>query len=46
MVLLCHNTDKGDGGEMESADAWFFSEFSEKRNYPLGLNLLVYAMTH
>ncbi len=46
MVLICHNTDNGDGWEEESSDPWFFSEFSEKKNYPLGFNIVFYAMTH
>ena len=46
MVMICHNTDNGDGWEEESSDPWFFTEFSEKRNYPLGFNILFYAMTH
>lgn len=46
MVMICHNTDNGDGWEEESAAPWFFSTFSEKRNYPLGINIIVYAMTH
>jgi hypothetical protein len=46
MVMLCHNTDNGDGWEEESSDPWFFREFSEKKNYPLGFNILFYAMTH
>lgn len=46
VVLLCHNTDNGDGWEMESVDSWYFSEFSEKKSYPLGFNILIYALTH
>jgi len=46
MVIICHNTDNGDGWEEESSDPWFFSEFSEKKNYPLGFNIIFYAMTH
>jgi len=46
MVMFCHNTDNGDGWEEESSDPWFFTEFSEKRNYPLALNIILYAMTH
>ena len=46
MVMICHNTDNGDGWEEESSDPWFFSEFSEKKSYPLGFNILFYAMTH
>ena len=46
MVILCHNTDNGDGWEEEGSDPWFFSNFSEKKNYPLGINIIFYAMTH
>ena len=46
MVMICHNTDNGDGWEEEGSDPWFFREFSEKKNYPLAINILVYAMTH
>ncbi len=46
MVFLCHNTDNGDGWEEEGSDPWFFSEFSEKKNYPLGFNMIFYLMTH
>ncbi|MBI3413831.1 MAG: DUF4159 domain-containing protein [Verrucomicrobia bacterium] len=46
MVFLCHNTDNGDGWEEEQRDAWFFSNFSEKKNYPLAINVIFYAMTH
>lgn len=30
MVMICHNTDNGDGWEEEGVDPWFFTEFSEK----------------
>lgn len=46
MVFICHNTDLGDGWEREGESAWYFREFSEKRAYPLGINIVVYAMTH
>ena len=46
MVFLCHNTDNGDGWEEEGSDPWFYSEFSEKKNYPLGFNIIFYLMTH
>jgi len=46
MVMICHNTDNGDGWEEETSDPWFFSTFSEKKNYPLAINILFYAMTH
>ncbi len=46
MVMICHNTDNGDGWEEEGTDPWFFRTFSENKNYPLAINALFYAMTH
>jgi hypothetical protein len=46
MAIICHNTDLGDGWEREGVDEWYFREFSEKKAYPLGINIVVYAMTH
>lgn len=46
MVMICHNTDNGDGWEEEGSDSWFFNTFSENKNYPLAINIVVYAMTH
>jgi hypothetical protein len=46
MVVVCHNTDLGDGWEREGEDEWYFREFSEKSAYPLGINIVFYAMTH
>jgi hypothetical protein len=46
MVIACHNTDNGDGWEREQEYEYFFREFSEKRAYPLGINIIFYAMTH
>lgn len=46
MVLICHNTDLGDGWEREGEDEWYFREFSEKKAYPMGINIVTYAMTH
>jgi hypothetical protein len=46
MVIACHNVDNGDGWEREGEDDYFFHEFSEKRAYPLGINIIFYAMTH
>ncbi|MGL4398767.1 MAG: DUF4159 domain-containing protein [Luteolibacter sp.] len=46
MVVICRNTDLGDGWEREGEDPFYFSEFSEKRAYPMGINIVVYSMTH
>ena len=46
MVMICHNTDLGDGWEREGENEYYFKEFSEKRAYPLGINIVFYAMTH
>lgn len=45
MVIICHNTDLGDGWEREGEDEYYFKEFSEKKAYPLGINIIFYAMT-
>jgi hypothetical protein len=46
MAIICHNTDLGDGWEEEGTDPYYFREFSEKKAYPLGINIVFYAMTH
>lgn len=46
MVIICHNTDLGDGWEREAEDPTYFKEFSEKLAYPMGINIVTYAMTH
>src|SRR6185437_11356415 len=46
MVIATHDTDNGDAWEREGEDDWFFHEFSEKRGYPLGINIIFYLMTH
>ncbi len=46
MMIICHNTDLGDGWEEEGTDPWYFREFSEKYAYPLGINIIFYALTH
>jgi hypothetical protein len=45
-MIICWNTDNGDGWEEEAADPWYFREFSEKYAYPLAINIIYYAMTH
>ncbi|MBI1374035.1 MAG: DUF4159 domain-containing protein [Phycisphaera sp.] len=46
MVMICHNTDLGDGWEREGEDENYFHEYSEKQAYPMGINIVFYAMTH
>jgi hypothetical protein len=46
MMIVCHNTDLGDGWEREGEDECYFREFSEKKSYPLGINILFYHFTH
>ena len=46
IVVMTHNTDVSDSWEREGEDPWYFKEFSEKRSYPLGINILFYQFTH
>jgi Domain of unknown function (DUF4159) len=46
MAIICHNTDLGDGWEEEGVDPWYFREFAENKSYPMGINVITYAMTH
>ncbi len=46
MVLLCHNNDLVDGWEREGEDREFFERFSVRQSYPMGVNIITYAMTH
>lgn len=46
MAIICHNTDLGDGWEREGESPEYFKEFSEKKSYPMGINIVTYAMTH
>lgn len=46
VAFIAHNTDNGDGWEREGHFRYFFREFSEKKAYPLGINVVFYAMTH
>jgi hypothetical protein len=45
MVLATHNTDIADGWEREGVDPRYFYEFSVN-SYAVGVNFLMYAMTH
>jgi hypothetical protein len=45
MVLITHNTDISDAWEREAADPRYFLEFSPQ-GYAVGLNIVLYALTH
>jgi hypothetical protein len=46
MVIATHNTDNGDGWEREGEEIEYFETFSERRAYPLAINIIFYLMTH
>jgi hypothetical protein len=46
MIFICHNTDLGDGWEREGENREYFAEFAVKKSYPMGINIVTYAMTH
>lgn len=46
VALACHNNDIGDGWEREGENKEYFRQFSERWSYPLGINIITYAMTH
>ena len=45
LVLMSHNTDVADAWEREGEDPRFFEQFSPN-GYALGINVLLYAMSH
>ena len=45
MVVMTHNTDIGDTWERESENRQFFEAFSPK-GYALGVNVVLYALSH
>jgi hypothetical protein len=45
MVVMTHNTDVADSWEREGEDPGFFYQFSPN-GYALGINVLLYSMTH
>jgi hypothetical protein len=45
MVFMTHNTDISDAWEREGEDPRYFYEFSP-RGYAVGINVMLYAMTH
>ena len=45
-IVAIHNSDVSDGWEREQENQTYFNRFSEKTAYPLGINIVVYLMTH
>jgi hypothetical protein len=46
LILVIHNSDVSDGWEREGENDLYFSRYSEKIAYPLGINIIFYLMTH
>ena len=46
MVVMTHNTDIADGWEQERENEEYYREFSVKKSYPLGINIVSYALRH
>jgi len=46
MVLFINNSDVSDGWEREGENETYFHLFSEKRAYPLAINIFYYFMTN
>lgn len=46
MALLCYNNDIGDGWEREGESLEYFKRYSERYSYPMGINIVTYALTH
>ena len=45
IVVMTHNTDLSNSWERETEDPRYFQQFSVE-GYGLGINVLLYAMTH
>ena len=45
IVVMTHNTDLSNSWERETEDPRYFQQFSVE-GYALGINVLLYAMTH
>jgi hypothetical protein len=45
MAVMTHNTDIADSFEREGDDPEFFQQFSPD-GYALGINVMLYALTH
>ncbi len=45
MAVITHNSDVGDGWEREAEEEWYFEQYSIPA-YAMGINIIVYALTH
>jgi hypothetical protein len=45
MAIFCHNTDLGDGWEREGRDAYYTQRFSLRQAFPMGINIVVFALS-
>ncbi len=45
MAVLCHNSDFGDAWEYEESPV-YPRELSSGRGVPMGVNIVVYALSH
>ena len=45
MAVMTHNSDVGDGWEREAEEEWYFQQYSIP-SYAMGINIIVYALTH
>lgn len=46
MCTINFNTDLGDSWQQEGTDPGYFLDFSARRGFPMGINMIAYAMTH
>jgi hypothetical protein len=46
LVLMTHNTDIADGWEREGQSQEFFERFSLPASYPMGINIVIYVLSH
>ncbi|MFT4589298.1 MAG: hypothetical protein ACI8QF_003411, partial [Limisphaerales bacterium] len=42
----CHNNDLADGWEREGENLEYYKRYSERWSYPMGVNIIAYAMSH
>jgi hypothetical protein len=46
MALLCHNTDLADGWENDGEHPYYSKEFSVKKAFPMGINIVLFALSN